>query len=151
MSRAIFGFFACFVSINAFAVELRDATNQQILDELSFRLRSGGQVEQLLTTFTCDSDGDMVIRIIPTNGNPEKTVRIANSAQSCEAQIVDLERTFSSISRPTILSVCDLLGELRKFSVFPKGTITPAGVSKTSSFQVCLQQSKIFNQSNGNF
>lgn len=133
------------------AVDLQTASNQQILDELSFRLRNGGGGGGGRTTtanYLCDSSTYLKMSIVgPTGTETTKQVYIGDSA-ACTSQVSILNGNRSRIDRTVVVAVCDSSTYLNRISVTVDGAVHDLNNTYIGDATQCLTQARTINTSN---
>ena len=134
------------------AVDLQSATNQQILDELSFRLRNGGGGggggRTTTANYLCDSSTYLKMSIVgPTGSETTKQVYIGDSA-ACTSQVSVLNANRSRIDRTVVVAVCDSSTYLNRISVTVDGAVHDLNNTYIGDATQCLSQARIINTSN---
>lgn len=133
------------------AVDLQAASNQQILDELSFRLRNGGGGGGGRTTtanYLCDSSTYLKMSIVgPTGTETTKQVYIGDSA-ACTSQVSILNANRSRIDRTVVVAVCDSSTYLNRISVTVDGAVHDLNNTYIGDANQCLSQARTINTSN---
>ena len=122
------------------AVELTQATNQQILDELGRRLGGGsgpGPFPAASASFICDSRSALVVTLAGRDTSSSVTVD-TNGSNNCLSQADLLVRHRSHISTTAIIGICDSNWSLNRISLNPSGMATKIGVTPMNGSSQCL-------------
>lgn len=130
---------------------LQQATNAELLNELSRRLQSGGGDGSCLggaqATYTCDryGFGNLEIALVGLTGSEMKVQVPVRDAQRCARQRDVLSQFRSRITQLAVIGVCDSNGDLWRFS------LTPYGIKRISEIiirdvETCLQQADAMNR-----
>ena len=141
--------FALCLAGSAQAVELRNATNQQILDELAQRLRTGGgggQGESFATNITCDN-ADLEVSIYDANfqrvGFLEDYVGSASSCQSL-IDIMPFDGVAGRLRAGQQFAFCDY-ADLEVYGVLQDGTLKKVSDLYQGSTSACWAAVRTFN------
>jgi hypothetical protein len=138
----------CFAG-SAHAVELRNATNQQILDELSARLRtgdSGGHSNSFATNISCDN-GDLEVSIYDANFQRVGFVDdYVGSASNCQAllDIMPFDGVAGRLRAGQQFAFCDY-ADLEVYGVLTDGTIKRVSDLYQGSTSACWAAVRTFN------
>lgn len=134
----------------AFAVELQDATNQQILDELALRLRLGGGIggDSAAVTYLCDSSSYLKVSIVGPSGTETARQFYTGSSDYCSRQRTILNASRSRINRTTIVAVCDSSSYLKRFSITEQGVTHDLASNYVGNTEACFDQARTVNSAN---
>ena len=135
-----------FFASGAFAVDLRDATNQQILDELANRLRTGGGGSGggAVATYLCDTSGYFTFSIVGSTGT-EKSTRIYIGDQNfCQRQSTFLASHRNRINNTTVIAICDS-SYMNRYSITPSGEVNALARQYFGDMNNCLNQAEANN------
>jgi len=138
------------VAAPALAVELRDATSQQILDELAYRLRTGGGGggNGARAIYSCDSSTYLQISVVsPTGSEVTDSVYIGNAAH-CTTQSQQLNANRSRISSTVVAAVCDSSTYLQRYSITPEGALGELQSRYIGNMANCMAQAESINSGN---
>jgi hypothetical protein len=137
-----------FVTASASAVELRDASNQQILDELSFRLGAGGGSGSDASTvrFACDIYGDLIIGLVNASGYETKKDVVIRNQPRCNDQASKLNLKPAAVTSVRLVGICDIYGDLNRFSLTTNGTINQLDSYTVRNYDNCLVQAAAMNK-----
>lgn len=93
---------------SAFAVELETATDQQILNELAYRLRTGGGTpsQPAQQTFTCAGSNGYTLYISHLGADATETVKAVVVGYRCADVARAMTSKFNSISKLRTMAVC---------------------------------------------
>jgi hypothetical protein len=134
-----------------FAVELRDASSQQILDELAFRLRSGTPGGGARASYICDNSNYLKISVVsPTGSEATESVYIGNPT-NCASQMQILNANRSRINGVTVASICDSSAYLKRFSITTAGALAELDSRYIGNITSCMNQAESLNTGNLNF
>jgi hypothetical protein len=132
------------------AVELRSASNQEILDELSYRLRTGGGGSGggSRAGYTCDSSSYLHLSVVsPTGSEAQESIYIGNAGQcSSQAQILNTNR--SRVNSTTVVAICNSSAYLKRYSITTAGAIAELEQRYIGDMQNCLAQAQSLNSGN---
>lgn len=124
MFKIVCAFLASVTAMSsAFAVELESATDQQILNELAYRLRTGGgsPSQAAQQTFTCAGPNNHTLYISHLSADAVETVKAIVIGYSCSGVAQTLTSKFDSISKVRTMAVC---GGANRHTLF-KYVVTP--------------------------
>lgn len=143
----------CAITAPAMAVELRDASNQQILDELAFRLRlggggGGGSGGGAQAFYSCDSQNYLRISVIGPSGAEDAEAIYIGSGQNCSVQSQQLNASRTRITRTEVAAICDSGTYLKRFSITPEGVLGALQQTYVGNMSNCLSQARSINTSN---
>ncbi len=133
------------VAAPAFAVDLRDATNRQILDELDRRLDAGGGTTTALATFVCDAFGALKISLVNEAGSQADYALNLGSRQACANQATPLAQRRQRITRLTLVALCDPFGSMKKLTLRPDGVLGELDSVNFGNLAQCLEQAGPIN------
>lgn len=147
-----------FLGLFAAAVELSQATNDQILYELSTRLGTGNTSMSSQVTITCVGHFSEQLQIenIDSLGGSKTKVIPLNSMDGCHNQLKGFDPSYFRLYQTKLIAVCQARANytvyLMKFPIFPNGQIgnvVEAEVKGSSGvFDNCLRQAKKINELN---
>lgn len=133
----------------ASAVDLRDATNQQILDELSYRLRAGGGggggSGGARAMYSCDSSSYLQISVVNSSGSETTESVYIGSSSNCNSQVQTLNANRARITDTVIAAVCDSSAYLKRFSITREGVMSELQARYIGSMTNCLSQAEVIN------
>ena len=139
------------VTAPALAVELRDATNQQILDELACRLRTGGGGGGgggSRAIYACDSSTYLQISVVgPTGTEVTDSVYIGNPTH-CTSQAQQLNANRGRITSTVVAALCDSSTYLQRYSITPEGALGELQSRYIGNMANCLSQAESINSGN---
>lgn len=147
MMISIFSLFvgSFYLSSLAFAVDLRDATNQQLLDELASRLHGGGNAGGgAVASFLCDNNYYLSISVIGPNGSDFSDRHYLGSKEFCQQQMNYLSAHRTRITMTSIIAICDT-SHLNRYSVTPLGEVKTLARQYFSDKEECLRQAQVIN------
>jgi hypothetical protein len=119
---------------------LRQASNADLLAELSSRLQSGGTNPSggAVASYSCDSSAQLNISVVsPAGAEHTAQVYIGNSA-NCQAVMQTLNRNRHSITATELVAVCDSSAQVNRFSVTPAGDLTTLSSIYVGNMDQCL-------------
>lgn len=137
---------AAATSAPAFAVDLRDASNGQIFDELQRRIDGGtGGNDAAITTFLCDSYGTLKLSSVGNSGSQQDYSLYMGTQQACQSQATPLAARRQRITRLTLVALCDPYANMKKLSLKTDGSITELDSTYFGTVQACLDQAGPIN------
>ena len=127
---------------------LQQASNADLVSELSRRLYVGGGGGGFgaQATYTCDLYGDLRVGLIGISGAEAKADVTVRNVQNCTRQTTLLSQTRSRISQVTLIGVCDLYGDMQRFSLTPDGTVRRLSEVTIRNFDTCMRQAEALNR-----
>lgn len=135
------------VSSFAFAIDLNQATNQQLLQEVGRRLGSPTPGAAALGTFLCDDWGELKADFIAADGTVgQMKLDTGDTTPHCQPQAKVLQRNRARIAAFTQFAVCDNWGELYRYSVNENAKVVSLGHTRLTNFQACVGQANIINE-----
>lgn len=143
----LFAVFSLVSSTSLLAVELTQASNQQILDELSRRLGGGSAPIPTPTAsaaFICDSNSDLVISLTGRDTSSSLSIPTSGS-NNCLSQTSVLTTHRSRIAVTSLIGVCDLNWDLHRISLNTSGLATEIGKTPMSGSTRCLDAASQMN------
>ncbi len=151
MKNAVLGFLAAvavFAQTPAMAnVCLQQASNQDLVNELSRRLYVGGGIGSgAQANYSCDLYGDLRMGLLGPSGTEVKVDISVRNAQVCAAQRTQLTQLRSRIHSVSMVAACDLYGDLERYSFTPDGRIQKLAGVAIRNMNVCLEQARTLNQ-----
>ncbi len=132
-------------TLGASAVDLEQASNRQLLQEVAKRLEPGAATSSVIVTYLCDSSGYLKMETLGPAGVSKSESKYLSSTQSCEEQAVLLRQNKARVNGLTLLAVCDSSGYLYKYSIDEKAEIKSLSSAYLSSYGACLPQAKAIN------
>jgi hypothetical protein len=153
LSKIIKGFLLFFgVASSVYAVDLRDATSQQILDELAFRLRSGGGGGGggggSRAMYSCEGTNYLHISVVGPTGAEQRASVYVGSTLNCTSQASTLNSNRGRVNSTTIAAICDSSAYLKRFSITTDGTLSELEARYIGSMQSCMSQAEAINSGN---
>jgi hypothetical protein len=150
LKRSLICLALCFAG-SAHAVELRNATDQQILDELAQRLRSGGgggggHGDSFATNITCDNS-DLEVSIYDSNFQRVGFVEdYVGSASSCQdlLNIMPFTGVSGRLRAGQQFAFCDY-ADLEVYGVLQDGTLKKVSDLYQGSTSACWAAVRTFN------
>lgn len=135
---------------SAYAVELRDATNQQLLDELAYRLRvgGGGGGNSARAMYSCDSSSYLQISVVNQSGTETNEQVYIGNGTTCNSQAQTLNTHRARITDTTIAAVCDSSTYLKRFSITRDGAMSELQSRYIGNMSNCLTQAETINTGN---
>lgn len=129
------------------AVELRDATNQQLVDELSYRLRvgGGGSGNSSSISYLCDSSSYLKISIVGPSGTESSKQYYLGDSAYCSRQRAVLNTSRGRIERTTVIAICDSSYYLQRFSVTELGVVRDLSNNYIGDSEACFDQARSIN------
>jgi hypothetical protein len=130
---------------------LQQATNAELVNELSRRLHFGGGggnggLGGAQATCRCDLYGDLQLGLIGPTGSEAKADVTVRNAQTCARQRDVLSQFRSRITQISLVGVCDLYGDLQRFSLTPDGTFKRLSEVTIRNVETCLRQADAMNR-----
>lgn len=126
---------------SSFAVELEQATNQQLLNEVSRRM--GTQVSEANVTYIC-SDYSMNVETTSAKTSVHRSFNMGDVKQ-CQEQAKILVANRSHITRLTTAAICSD-DNLNKLTLKPDGSMTVSTVY-VGNYDGCFSQARQINES----
>lgn len=134
------------LSSSIFAVELRDASSEQILNELATRLQSGGGRNSARASYFCTNSDYLKISVVgPTGAEVSESLFIGTEAD-CLNQTETLNAKRSQISSVTVIGVCNNSAYLKRFSITTAGALTELSSEFIGDMRQCLSQADVINR-----
>lgn len=134
----------------AYAVELKDASNQQILDELSFRLRAGGGSSSTSFSISATCDNSYLEINVYNNSfvNTGSIERYAGSNDDCKvkAKLYPFGAN-GRIQSGEKIAICDN-SYLQVYGVMTDGTLKAISNTYQGSSEACWQAVQSFISQN---
>lgn len=129
------------------AVDLRDATNRQILDELAHRLNTegGGNSGGASVWYSCDRYSDVRIAIVGSEGQEVTATVSVRSNDRCIEQIAMLSAAPSTINDVRVIGICDTYGDLNRFALTRGGAANRLSTISVRNYTRCLEQARDLN------
>lgn len=144
--KLIVTFALCLSALAASAVELSEATNRQLIQELSRRLNSGGgEGGSAILTYLCDGSGYLKIESLNSSGASKSESIYLSERAKCEAQAALLRANKNKAYGLMLFALCDGSGYLHKYSANETGEIKKLSSTYLSSYEACLPQAKGIN------
>lgn len=129
---------------------LQQATNAELVNELSRRLHGGGGggggFGGAQASYMCDLYGDLQIGLIGLSGQEAKADVTIRNAGTCGRQRDVLSQFRSRINGVAVLGVCNLYGDLQRFSMTTEGRIQPLSEITIRNMETCLRQADAMNK-----
>lgn len=125
-----------------FAVDLTQATNAQLLDELSRRLTGGQSGTTAFANYLCDSN---YLKVSLVGEKTGETSLYLGSQERCTQQTQILNRFKSKISSLTVIALCDS-NYLKRFKLLPSGEVKEIDSLYLGDYNKCFDQARPINQ-----
>jgi hypothetical protein len=137
------------LTYQAHAVELRDASNQQLLQELSYRLGSGGPTqESAIASYTCDNFDRLNISVISSSGQEATAMWGMANTDVCTNTASLLNSNKGNITRNTLIAGCNNFNRLQRYTVTTTGRLSKLPDVATRTAEECIAQSNDINTRN---
>lgn len=137
--------FALFVSaLTASAVQLSEATNRQLLQELGRRLNVVGSDSAALT-YLCDGSGYLKIESLDSTGATKNESVYLSERAKCEAQATVLRKHKNRATSLMLFALCDGSGYLHKYTASETGEIKKVSSTYLSTYEACVPQANGIN------
>jgi hypothetical protein len=147
--KLLISIFLASMAYQARAVELRDATNQQLLEELSYRLRTGGPVqESAIASYTCDNFDRLNISVISSTGQEATAMWGMANTEVCANTASLLNSNKGEITRNTLIAGCNNFNRLQRYTVTTTGRLSKLPDVATRTAEECIAQSNDINTRN---
>ena len=132
----------------SFAECLPQASNDEILRELSRRLNGGPNPggNESVASYSCDAYGDLEISLVGPTGFEKKSKVMVRSQDNCANQAANLRAHRSRVTRVLLAGICDAYGDLHRFSLTQNGELGDLGTTMIRNAEACLQQAANINQ-----
>jgi hypothetical protein len=131
---------------------LQQASNAELLNELARRLYVGGGGGGggigigARANYGCDLYGDLRLGLIGPAGEEAKAEVTIRNGQTCGRQRDVLTQFKSRIGQVALIGVCDLYGDLQRFSLTPDGRIQRLQEVIIRNIDTCLRQADAMNR-----
>jgi hypothetical protein len=131
-------------AVSAHAVELGSASNDQLIDELRYRLNAGSPGgSSAFADYSC-SGQYLYISLTGPDGSTKQQNYYTSSEGACTQQIGTLNAKKSKINTTTIAALC--AGQyLYRIPLLPAGTFGNVTNQYMSSENACTEQAKLIN------
>ena len=132
----------------AFAVELENATNRQILDELARRLQGTTPPiqEHNVAFYTCDTFARLNISVVTPRGQEYTAQMDGGSDSICSTTANILNAYKNKIANSTIVAICDSFNRVNRTQVMRNGSLRELPQISTRSPAECDRNSRQINQ-----
>ena len=131
------------VSASLLAIDLNQASNQQLLDEVARRMNGGTNVVPAIASYICDTN---YVRVKLTGESQTGEVALyLEGSNRCLEQTNVLNAYKSKITSFSIIALCDS-NYLRRYKMLVAGTISPLDSTYIGDYDQCLTQAKAINQ-----
>lgn len=147
--RAILGtLLSVATTAGAANVCLQQATNQELVNELSRRLYvgGGGGGTGAQANYSCDAYGDLRLGLVGPTGEEAKADVSVRNVSLCSRQRDTLTQYRTRINGVSLVGVCDLYGDLIRFSLTTDGRLQKLSDVTIRNMDLCLKQADAMNQ-----
>lgn len=133
-----------------FAVDLRQASDAELISELSARLRGnnggGGSIDYPVLHLSCSAGGTLTAEITgPASGPNTKTVQTGSYA-NCTSQMDGFPSGSFEVTRTLVIAFCTAGGTLEKATVLNHGVFGSSSTVQAGSYANCDSQAKSINK-----
>jgi hypothetical protein len=139
-----------FISVASFAASVRSsclqsASDQEILNELSYRLSSGGQqppINSAQVTASCDFAGNYSLSVTNLeSGKEEQKSYRTGTSDLCNSALAVVRKKVpnSQLNQNTVVGSCDFSGYLSRMLLKTTGQIQDLGIQKIGTSDKCLE------------
>ena len=132
-----------FVTASAFAVDLSNATNQQLLDEVSRRMTGMSPGGSAIASYICDS-AYLKISVIGEKTSGSASIYLG-SLDKCLEQATPLNKYKSKVYALMIAAVCDS-AYLKRYGLYTSGELKEVDSVYMGSYDKCIIQAKQINE-----
>ncbi|MBI1862196.1 MAG: hypothetical protein HYR96_14885 [Deltaproteobacteria bacterium] len=129
----------------ALGVDLKDATNSQLLGEVERRM-GGPATSSAFAIYTCDSSGTIQIELYNAEGATVKQEKYLGSESRCKVQAAPLTKFRSKLNTFMLAAICDSSGSIFKYPLKTDGTFGKITEQYLGNETRCLEQAKLINE-----
>jgi hypothetical protein len=125
---------------------LQNSTNSELIRELDRRLSgSTGGSQSAAASFSCDSQTNLLISVVGSNGQEQEAQIYLGSSSRCSEIAQELNANRARILATSIFAVCDSQTNLFRFSATPAGVLTELSKRYIGSSSRCVEEQRRIN------